>query len=74
MATMDTRDHTIAFNTGGTWVELSDFADEFGVDVTEIETALGDMDLDWVGNDLTDRAIALLREELIDVFGEGEAW
>ena len=71
MPTMDTSDHTIAFNIAGTWVELSELAKEFNVSVEEVEDALDKMDLDWIGNDLTDRAAALLIEELADVFGDG---
>ena len=74
MTTLSTTDHTIGFNMGGTWVELATFADEFGVGIDEVEDALSDMDLDWIGEDLTDRAEALLREELIDVFGEDDKW
>ena len=69
MATMDMSDHTIGFNMGGTWVELSELADDFGVEVEQVEEAVSEMDLDWIGDDLTDRAIALLREELVDIFG-----
>jgi hypothetical protein len=70
MSTMDKMDHTIAFNMAGTWVELSALAEKFDVPVEEIEQALDNMDLDWIGDDLSDRAEALLVEELVDVFGE----
>ena len=74
MPTFDTSDHTISFNIAGTWVELSRLAEEFGIEVDEIEDALGEMNLDWIGEDLTDRAEALLREELVDVFGDPSPW
>ena len=69
MATMETRDHTIGFNMGGTWVELSAFAEEFDVPVEDIENSVADMELDWIGDDLSSRAEALLREELVDIYG-----
>ena len=69
MARIEQYDHSIVFNEGGTWVELSELAYAFGVPVERVEAALGEMDLDWLGNDLSDRAEALLREELVDIFG-----
>ena len=70
MATIETRDHTIGFNMVGTWCELEPLAEEFGVSVEEVESALEDMDLDWIGDDLSDRVEAFLREELVDIYGE----
>ena len=74
MATIDISDHTIAFNAGGTWVELSRLAERFGVPVDRIEEAIYEMDLDWIGDDLSDRAEALVTEELVDIFGEPANW
>ena len=70
MPRIDSYDHTMGFNEAGTWVELSRLADAFGVPVEKIEEALDAMDLDWIGDDLSDRAEALMREELVDIFGE----
>ena len=69
MATIDTHDHTIGFNLGGTWADLDGIAHLFGADVKEVEAAVDAMKLDWIGDDLTDRAQALICEELVDVFG-----
>lgn len=70
MTTTDYQDHTIAFNTAGTWVELTPLAERFGVSVEEVEDALDKMRLEWIGDTLVDHAEGLLFEELVDVFGE----
>ena len=74
MSTINLSDHTIGFNMGGTWVEFSELSEDFDVSVEEIQDAIMDMDLDWIGDDLSNRAEALIREELVDIFGESKRW
>lgn len=72
MATIDTTDLTIGFNMAGTWVEMSRLADKLGAEAGQVRDALSEMDLDWIGDDLTDRAEALLYEELVDALDKAK--